>query len=182
MLRITGGSCRGRQLRTVDGLATRPTSSKVREALFNMVQFQVQSSDWLDLFAGSGVVGIEALSRGAASCLFVEKVPRCCRILRDNLDKVNLPGGELWCIDFRVATERLLQSGRKFDFVFADPPYRVKGIYETVLGQAAGLLRPEGMLILEHLDSVKFDSELRLVKSRSYGDSALSFFMEEVSQ
>ncbi len=179
MLRITGGDCRGRQLKTVPGLSTRPTSGKVRQALFNIVQFQLADSSWLDLFAGSGVVGIEALSRGAANCLFVEKEPRCCGVITANLDRMALPGGLLWCMDFKRATEKLLLSGQQFDFVFADPPYGAKDAYTTVLKKAAGLLRPEGMLILEHLASETFDSELELVKSRSYGDSALSFFIKE---
>lgn len=176
LVRIIAGCFRGRVLDTPTGCTTRPTGSKVREALFSMVQPRIADSRWLDLFAGSGAIGIEALSRGAVSCLFVDNSPRCCRIIRANLQALAASErGEIRCGEANALCRRLIAEKRRYDFVFADPPYDKSRHYQQVMDSAAGLLAADGLLILEHKAGTNWQSDnFTVVKVRQYGDSFLS--------
>lgn len=179
MVRIISGQYKGRLLDTPGGQSTRPTGNKVRGALFSMVQSRVPGSRWLDLFAGSGAVGIEALSRGAESCLFVENAPRCCKIIKANLASLAISrGAEIVCRDAIVACRQLAARQRMFDIIFADPPYNMDRYYQAVLFWADRILVPDGLLIFEHRAGSRWQTprHYTLRKEKKYGDSALSLF------
>ena len=126
-MRVITGSARGRKLKSPENYDIRPTTDNVKEALFNIIQFDVEGRRALDLFAGTGQLGIEALSRGARSCVFVDESREAVRIVKDNLKICGMNA----CV---VQTDALeyLRRGERFDLVFIDPPYDA-GLYEPVL-------------------------------------------------
>ncbi len=117
-MRVITGKCRGRRLLEPVGRDVRPTTDQVKEAMFNIIQFDVEGRKVLDLFAGTGQLGIEALSRGAADCLFVDSARDSVRLVQENLRRCNLTARVLQCDAFGI-----LKSGEKFDLIFLDPPY-----------------------------------------------------------
>ena len=116
-MRVITGTARGTKLKTPEGMLTRPTTDRVKEALFNIIQFDI-AGDVLDLFAGTGQLGIEALSRGAADCLFVDSARDSVRLVQENLRRCGLTARVLQCDALGI-----LKSGEKFDLIFLDPPY-----------------------------------------------------------
>lgn len=181
-MRVIAGTARGMKLRAPSGTAVRPTADRVKEALFNILADGVDGARVLDLFAGSGALGIEALSRGAASCVFVDKRAACMEAVRDNLTRTRLLGrAELIVADAFRTMRRLASEGRTFDLVFADPPYE-QGLCQTVVEAVAqgGLLAPGGRLVVEH--GVREDinpqvENLEHILSRSYGDTVITIFI-----
>ena len=140
-MRIIGGEARGRVLKSREGNGTRPTDSQSREALFNILGERIVEANVLDLYAGTGAVGIEALSRGARSCTFVEQNALACRVIRDNLKLLGY--GErttVWNTGVRTALSRLVRNGAGFEFVFADPPFirKPKTTLMSVTGPSVG--------------------------------------------
>ena len=122
-MRIIAGTARSLPLKTIEGMDTRPTTDRIKETLFNMLQNDVPGCYFLDLFAGSGAIGIEALSRGAAEAVFVEKNPKACACIRENLAFTKLAeGGKLLNMDVLQAL-RSLEGKGVFDIIFMDPPY-----------------------------------------------------------
>ena len=118
-MRVIAGEARGRRLEALPGTdVTRPTLSQVKEAMFNIIQFDVEGRKVLDLFAGTGQLGIEALSRGAAECLFVDSARDSVRLVQENLRRCGLAARVLQCDALGI-----LKSGEKFDLIFLDPPY-----------------------------------------------------------
>ena len=117
-MRVITGLARGRRLETLPGEETRPTAERVKEALFSILQFEIEGRRVLDLFAGSGQLGIEALSRGAADCLFVDSARDSVRLVQENLRRCGLAARVLQCDALGI-----LKSGEKFDLIFLDPPY-----------------------------------------------------------
>ena len=116
-MRVITGTARGTNLKTPDGMLTRPTADRVKEALFNVIQYEIRG-EVLDLFAGTGQLGIEALSRGAANCLFVDSAKDSVRLVQENLRRCGLTARVLQCDALGI-----LKSGEKFDLIFLDPPY-----------------------------------------------------------
>jgi len=177
-LKIVAGTAKGKQLLAPAGNdLTRPTSEKVREAIFGSIQFEITGSTVLDLFAGSGAWGIEALSRGAEHAVFVDKGREAVGLVRANLRSTGLAAkGEVVAADFRKAMSRL--AGRQFDFIFADPPYAA-GLYEEVIAgvREYGLLREDGMLILEHDNTQDFSrrEDLAVRKVKRYGRTFVTY-------
>ena len=179
MLKITGGELRGRAIKAPPGLGTRPTAAKMRQALFNILGPEVQGARVADIFAGSGALGLEALSRGAAWCVFVEKSPAVARLLRDNLANLGLEErGRVLFAGLQAARGELGREG-PFDLVLADPPYG-KGLVAQLLDLVAGerLLAEQGQLIVEHSPQERPEAPagLRATDHRRYGQSELSFF------
>ena len=122
-MRVIAGKARRLSLKTVPGLDTRPTTDRIKETLFNILQPELLDCRFLDLFSGSGAIGIEALSRGAALAVFVEKNPRACACIRENLSFTKLAeGGKLLNMDVLQAL-RSLEGKETFDCIFMDPPY-----------------------------------------------------------
>lgn len=123
-MRVISGSARGTILKTIQGMETRPTTDRIKETLFNMIQGDLYDSRFLDLFSGSGAIGIEALSRGAASCTFVEQSREAAGCIRDNLAKTHLEDkAALMECDVFSALHRMSDREKPFDIVFMDPPY-----------------------------------------------------------
>lgn len=184
-MRVVAGSRGGQRLRAPPGRATRPTSDRVREALFSTLGARTERARVLDLFAGSGALGIEALSRGAAEATFVERDPAAVRALRENLERLDLTATVI-----SVRVQRFLQDlggGRypnlKFDLVFCDPPYgmpsRVLGsVLETLV--ASGCLTPSATIVVERdrhhaPETTDIPSSLTVQDTRAYGDTVLYY-------
>ena len=126
MMRIITGKAKGIRLATLDGEATRPTSERTKEAVFSMLQFDIEGRRVLDLFAGSGQLGLEALSRGAQSAVLVDHAKAAVSVIKQNIEKTRLEGATAVCADsleFLRAEGRKRNEGAKFDIVFLDPPY-----------------------------------------------------------
>lgn len=151
-MRVITGSAKGRPLKTVKNRAVRPTSDRVKESLFNIIGSRVVDADFLDLFAGSGSVGIEALSRGARTCVFVELHTAHLRVVAENLQTTGLGArAELIRRDARAALADLGNRGRRFDLIFVDPPYGQQLVPEVLeLIDARGVLAEGGWVICEH--------------------------------
>ena len=144
-MRVITGSARGRRLKTPENYDIRPTSDNVKEAVFNILQFDVEGRRVLDLFAGTGQLGIEALSRGAASAVFIDRDRTAIQIVKDNLKTCGLSGTVLCC-----DSPSYLRSCGRFDLIFVDPPYD-SGLYGEVLGMInqIDILSEGGIIIVE---------------------------------
>lgn len=184
-MRIIAGKFRSRLLRSPRGLDIRPTSDRLRETLFNVLTAgnpeALEGSVWVDLFAGTGAVGIEALSRGAATVYFVEPSKRAMEVIRENLQSVGVKGGfEVLQQESARAIPLLERRQIKASFIFLDPPYQLHQEYTTTL-QALGnsFLSERALVIAEH--DKRFDpgekfGSLRRVRQLAQGDAALSFY------
>jgi 16S rRNA (guanine966-N2)-methyltransferase len=173
-VRIIAGSRKGHRIDAPKGRATRPTSDRVRENVFNLVAPWLEDAVVLDLFAGSGAMGIEALSRGARRAVFVESRDDACRVIARNLDKLRLVGAEVSCRD----VARFLGSDtRTYDLVFCDSPYEEYAALEPTLARyVPRLLAEDGLLVLE--TSARTEPELPLERrtSRRYGAARITLF------
>ena len=177
-MRLTGGLDRGRRLIVPRGARTRPTASKVREAIFNILG--PPPGPVLDLFAGTGALGLEALSRGAPAAVFVERDGAALGALRRNLREVGMEErATVIGADVRTALRRLAAAGEQFSWVFLDPPYvrEMTGVLEELSG--SDLLSSCAVVILEHDKRMPPPASvgcLFLTDQRKYGDTELSFF------
>jgi 16S rRNA (guanine966-N2)-methyltransferase len=186
-MRVIAGQYRSRPLRSLPGLDLRPSSDRLRETLFNVLAAagHLSESVWLDLYAGTGAVGIEALSRGARQVYFVESAKKHARLLRDNLASLSISEGyEVQERDAAQALQLLETTGVVCDFCFLDPPYQLRGSYERTLGylSQSRLLQPSSIVIAEH--EKKFDPGERFGAVLRYrrldqGDASLSFYRLE---
>ena len=151
-MRIIAGSVRGRSFDAPHGRDTRPTLDRVKEAIFGSIQFQVPGATVLDLFSGSGNMGLEALSRGAAEAICVDASPACAALIRKNGEKLGLAQGlRVMNADYRAALSSMMLEGKQADLVFLDPPYASGFAADAVeIIFREGLLRPGGALIVEH--------------------------------
>lgn len=190
-MRIIAGQFRSRVLSAPPGLDTRPTSDRLRESLFNVLASRISGAAFLDLYAGSGAVGIEAISRGAARVAFVERDPAAARVLRGNLERLGISDG------FRVhagSVKIFLQKQSStaspkpvpYEVVFLDPPWGVADEYTSTLnflgGSAAAHLAPDAVVIAEHRRKQPLNDRygsLRRTRLLEQGDAALSFYTAE---
>ena len=178
-MRITGGEFGGRNLKVPKTDAIRPTQDRVREALFNIIQCEIAGADFLDLFAGSGAVGLEALSRGATRVAFVEASRKHIAILKENIDSFRVQSTAIEVVVADAYRWLATYSGPGFSIGFADPPYALgeeKG-YASVLATLAvrGVIRPGGLFIAE-MTAVQKAEETpgwELVRDRTYGKTRL---------
>lgn len=176
-MRVTGGELAGRRLKA-PARGVRPTADRVRESVFMILTSRLPGARVLDLYAGSGALGMEALSRGAEHCLFVEERPEAARILQANLDALALTGRATVAI---LPVERWLAragSGhRPFDLVLVDPPYDAPGIGDVLAAIAQqGLIAPGGVLVWEHdRRSPPAPAGFDPIDERRYGDTAVTF-------
>jgi len=172
-LRVIAGAHKGRRLTAPPGRGTRPTSDRVREALFSILGVAVADARVLDLFAGTGALGIEALSRGAASATFVDSDAGAIRAVKANLE--GIAGGEVVRRDARAFLGTARQDGRQYDLVFLDPPYRLADALGRVLGEAvAAVLAPGGIVVSESDRRAPLDlPPLTLDDERRYGDTLI---------
>lgn len=186
-MRVISGSFKGRKLASPKGLHIRPTPDKVRGALFNIIGWAIEDSLFLDLFAGTGAIGIEALSRGAYEVVFVDNNNVAIKIIKKNLEDLGFHCNyELQTPDYRLkiirgdATEIIGKfKPRQFDFIFLDPPYK-SDLGEKVLMEIFryNILKESGEIIWEHYYKTKptGDTAIKLKRTVRYGDTALSFF------
>ena len=181
VLRIISGSLKGKHLKSFKGDEIRPTSDRVKEALFNIIDPTViQNSVVLDLFAGTGNLGIEALSRGASRVCFVEKAKRSLNILRQNIELCNLADkSQIMPCEANRAISILGEKGLTFDLIFADPPYRKGFIDITVEKLSLSNISCEALIVAEYADGDAIKTtynDLEMIDLRKYGDTLLSFF------
>lgn len=180
-MRIVAGKNKGNILKSPKDLSVRPTSEKVREALFDILGTSVKETCFLDLFAGTGAAGIEALSRGAKKVIFIEKELKCIKIIKENLEKTrNSQNAVVYKIDFLSGLKLLAKKNYLLDYIFLDPPYS-KGLVNMSLLEIAELpiLRKNGLVIAQHYKKEKVMknlNNLRLFNQRRYGECYLSFF------
>jgi 16S rRNA (guanine966-N2)-methyltransferase len=188
-MRITGGTASGRILKVPKGLDVRPTPDLVKQALFNSLGARVMDASILELFAGTGALSLDCLSRGAAQAVAVEKSARHAQIIRENLETAGFPVGmlEVRVQDVFTALSQLASAGRRFDLVLADPPYGEKNTGRRSQSAAqrllddpnlAKVLAPDGMLILGHArrDTLEIPPAWQDVKTLKHGDSMMRFF------
>jgi 16S rRNA (guanine966-N2)-methyltransferase len=175
-MRIIAGTHRGARIAAPKGLDTRPTGDRVREAAFNLIG-PVDDASVLDLFAGSGAMGLEALSRGAARVSFVEADRSACRTISGNLEKLGLTGARVTCAD---AIWTLRQETGMYDLVLVDPPYERWTELEPKLAEhLPRVLAPDGLLVVETGSRVEPSLPLPIRTSRRYGSARLTLFEHE---
>ncbi len=170
MIKIIGGTYRSRVINTPEEGAL-PTKNMVRGAMISSLGDRVAGARVLDLFAGSGALGIEALSHGALSCLFVDKNPKAASIIKGNLATLKETKGEVWNADYSSALSRMKEEGRVFDIVFLDPPYAMKESYQLVVDFLLqnSLCSEEACFILEYEGEIPFKSDLPFQREYKYG-------------
>jgi 16S rRNA (guanine966-N2)-methyltransferase len=180
-MRIIAGKNKGNILKSPKDLSVRPTSEKVREALFDILGISIKETCFLDLFAGTGAVGIEAFSRGAREVIFIEKELKCIKIIKENLEKTgNIQNAVVYKIDFLFGLKLLVKKNYLLDYIFLDPPYG-RGLVNISLLEIAKLpiLRHNGLVIAQHHKKEKVMdnlNNLRLFNQRRYGECYLSFY------
>lgn len=175
-MRIIAGDRRGARIVAPKGDTTRPTGDRVREAAYNLIG-PVDDTAVLDLFAGSGAMGLEALSRGARRCVFVESDRAACRVIRDNLEKLRFTGALVFQKDSFQALREERAAGRAYDLVLVDPPYGVWPDVQPRLAEAVPpVLAPDGMVVVETSAKVEPELPLTLVTSRRYGSARITLF------
>ncbi len=181
-MRVISGKARGTKLDTLEGIATRPTLDRVKEALFNIVQFDLEGSNVLDLFAGSGSLGIEALSRGANFVAFCDNSYKAADIIKKNIKKVRFEDkSKLYISNFENALEKMKKDNLSFDIIFLDPPYKTDYIKESLeLIEKFELMKKDAKIVLEtdekdriitQIENLEFD----IYDVRKYGRVSLIF-------
>ncbi len=179
-MRVIAGEAKGRQLKVPKRKGVRPTSDYLRESLFGILGSSVRGVRFLDLYAGSGAVGIEALSRGGAEVVFLEQDPACLRVLRENVERTGLGQSRLLAGDVLRVLPRLARRRERFDIIFLDPPYGIGLARRTLDIVASGdLLRPDGVLIVEHFAKEPLPERignLHRIRERAHGQTVLSFY------
>lgn len=200
-MRIESGEFRGRTLQAPSGASTRPTDGRTREMLFNSLGERTIEARVLDLYAGTGAVGLEALSRGASYSVFVEQEHSALRALRANLKTLRLQTKtQVWAANARTAIQKLADNGEKFDFIFADPPFSLPNEAEEIVRRLDALpilLNNEltelqsspdvgdspsavhALVVIQHSSRVTLPEleRLRLLRQKRAGESTLSFFV-----
>lgn len=178
-MRIITGTARGRKLRTLEGNDVRPTTDKVKEAMFSAVQFQIPGASVLDLFGGSGQLGLEALSRGAEKAVFVDKSKASINVITENIEATGFADKSR--VVYMDSTDFLKTDRNKYDLVFLDPPYN-KGILEQILPLLENHMNEGGRIICEHEQRLELPEKigtLVLKKKYKYGKIEISQFAYE---
>jgi len=180
-MRVISGKAKGRRLVAPKGGAIRPTADRIKESLFNILPRDFSGMKILELFAGTGNVSIEALSRGAESALLVDASERSARIIRENLRRLELTDrAQMWVMPVRRALNAVGRQGQKFDVIFLDPPYDQKLVGRSLeLIASVDPVYPTGVVVAEHSVRETLKSSYRFLSlndQRRYGDTLLSFF------
>jgi len=176
-MRIIGGSARGRKIEAPEGLNTRPTLDRVRESVFGSLQFDIIEAEVLDLFSGSGAMGLEALSRGARRAVLNDADPQCVRLMTANAGKLGfLDRCRLLQKDYTACLKFCADRGEQFDFIFLDPPYG-KGYDDRAveLILSLDLLKADGRIVAEHSTERREPYPAKLLDRRKYGKASVSF-------
>ena len=181
-MRIIGGTARGTKLYTLDGENTRPTLDRVKEPLFNILNFKINDSVVLDLFAGSGALGLEAISRGAKKSVFCEKNFDAAKVIKKNIEKTRFDEKSLLIRnDFEKALDKITNNNIKFDIVFLDPPYKTDFIFKAIeLIIDKDILNKDGLIVAETDELERVQNEItkldvNVFDIRRYGRVYLMF-------
>ncbi len=171
-MRIISGMARGLKLQSLEGPDTRPTLDNVKEAIFSMLFSNCRDASVLDLFAGSGAMGIEALSRGAKEAVFVDLNPKACAVVKENLSKARMTDrAAVFSTDAKKYLKQAGDKGMKFDLIFLDPPYAL-GLIDEVLDLVCEyrLLADDGLIVCEFDSGTNVNTEkFKLLKDKRYG-------------
>jgi 16S rRNA (guanine(966)-N(2))-methyltransferase RsmD len=179
-MKIIAGEYKGRIIEMPKGI--RPTSEKVRESLFEILKNRIKEASFLDLYSGSGAIGIEALSRGAKKVVFVDNNRNCISVLRGNLDKLGVPESsyDIYIKDCIDGVKTLKRSGGCFDIIFLDPPYCTGLAKNTLIGlSSCDILTPNALVIAEVFKKEGLPEEsgiFKKIRSSKYGDTILEFY------
>lgn len=178
-MRVITGSARGMTLKTLEGETTRPTSEKVKEAVFSALQFEIEGRRILDLFAGSGQLGIEALSRGAESAVFVDSDKNAIKIIKDNIEKTGFT--EKSAVYQTESAAFLSMTGKIFDIAFLDPPYGT-GKLQTALEKISDRIAEGGAVVCEYPVTEELPEEtggLKKYRDYKYGKIAVTIYRKD---
>jgi 16S rRNA (guanine966-N2)-methyltransferase len=183
-LRVIGGTARGRALKSLPGRAIRPTPAAVRKSLFQIIDDRIRGASCLDLYSGTGLLGIEALSRGAEHATFVEAEANHCRVIRENLEQLGLlERAAVVRGEVRVVLQRRGVAGAPFQVVLADPPYQSEEGALVLAELGKGRLLAEGaVVVLEHgrsLETPALAGCLSRVREGLHGDTCLAYYRKE---
>lgn len=188
MLHIIAGLYKNRKIKSPKGQETRPTTSKLREAIFNISQSYIEDVSFLDVFAGSGAMGLEALSRGAKKSVFIDGGKEAIRCIHENINNLGLESkAQVWQGDALVLLKRLQKLNQSFQIIFMDPPYGIDNLPNQLIAciDESSLLADGGMLFIEENKVALIDKErwhtLRLKSERTLGRSQLLQFEKVVS-
>lgn len=180
-MRIVAGKYRGRKLNSFQGVNVRPTSDRVKEALFNILGNDIYNCTFLDLFSGTGNIGIEALSRGASNVVFVDSSAESINIINDNIKSLKIDSGhKIVNSDYLSAVNHFSIECIQFDIIYIDPPY-CKDIEYNLLGVISdmNILNKNGLIVIEHKHSDKMPNTVKSfdkIREKKYGNSKLSFY------
>lgn len=172
-MKVISGKYKGRTLEGFDMIGTRPTMDRVKESLFAMIQTTIPNRIVLDLFSGSGNLGIEALSQGASFSYFVDYQRKAVQTIERNLSRIGIAEAKVFCMDYQKALIMFSSENISFDIIFLDPPYRTDYIEKSIaLIDEKDLLNEKGLLICESdsLDKMIYSSHFQVVKEKKYGD------------
>lgn len=172
-MRVISGIAKGRKLRSCEGLLTRPTTDRVKESVFNIINSYIKGAKVLDVFAGSGALGIEALSRGADMAVFTEVDKKSVKIIKENLDTVGLTEKSRVSVIDGIAY--IKKATEKFDIIFADPPYKA-GLYEPLFKAVRDSNILSGIMVVERESSMELPlpEGFEVVKERKYGNVTIA--------
>lgn len=175
-MRVISGKYKGKKLNGFNINGTRPTMDRVKESLFAMIQNDLKDSVCLDLFAGSGALGIEALSNGAKKCYFVDHNRKVISILKENLDKIE--NGIILAMDYKEALSYMKDANINFDLIFLDPPYHEALLSSTIdLIEKYQLLKKDGILVCEFMEE-EFTCPYSLLKEKKYHDKTVHIYQK----
>ncbi len=174
LLRVMSGKYRGRGIVSPQNFDVRPTTGRIKGSLFNIIRNDLQGKTFLDLFGGTGQMGIEAVSNGVKKCYIADKLPALARQNAENIlenDEFEIISG-----DFISVLNSFTNRNIKVDYIFADPPYR-EGFYDDIISNAEKVLAPDGVLILEHSSDMKIENtgDFEVKDIRAYGSRSLTF-------
>ncbi len=177
MLRISSGKIKGRKLFVPKGKKVRPTTARVKQSIFDTI-YDFEGACVLDIFAGSGALGIESLSRGADHVTFIENDSKVIELLKKNLESCNLQSQySIISLDYSKAIKTLIKKGLSFDLIFIDPPfslYEVKKAHELI-EEVIGLLKEDGVTVIEHTEPLEYQNPKFLISTKKYGSNFVSF-------
>lgn len=182
-MRVISGKFRGLKLNSPKDNRVRPTTDRVKESMFNVISEYIYGARVLDLFAGSGALGIESISRGSEMVYFIDNSKDSISVLKSNLEKIKSKESfEVYMMDYKKALEMLSRKEEKFDVIFLDPPY-YEGLFDDILTRIdrLGILKKDGIVVVEHdsKDRLKDISSLKIFKEKKYGITMLTIYHME---
>lgn len=185
-MRVISGTARGKKLISLEGLETRPTLDRVKEALFNILQFDIKNANILDLFSGSGALGIEALSRGAEKAVLCDSSKKACEVIGKNIEATRVKNkSNLLNKDYLEVLEFLKKESEKFNIIFLDPPYKTDYIFKSIEKIIEyDLLAEEGIIVAEtddedKIEEIKKIQNIEIYDARKYGIVNIIFIRKE---